>query len=177
MILDLQHARARMVDVHSPVEESPIRKSWTRFEAFLGRRSSPRSLRSSPTRTRLSRLVKARRFLSHTSSESRFRRRACAAANAFSRSERALATRPRSWLASRNRSTRPWDGEHAPYDAIAVGAGGPKVPQALLSQLAIGGRLVIPIGWTMRDAPGSVDVHAAAMHATATNAAQTVCFA
>jgi protein-L-isoaspartate(D-aspartate) O-methyltransferase len=36
--------------------------------------------------------------------------------------------------------------EHAPYDAIAVAAGGPKVPPALLVQLAVGGRLVIPIG-------------------------------
>ena len=36
--------------------------------------------------------------------------------------------------------------EHAPYDAIAVAAGGPKVPEALLDQLAIGGRLVIPVG-------------------------------
>jgi protein-L-isoaspartate(D-aspartate) O-methyltransferase len=36
--------------------------------------------------------------------------------------------------------------EHAPYDAIAVAAGGPEVPRALLSQLTIGGRLVIPVG-------------------------------
>lgn len=36
--------------------------------------------------------------------------------------------------------------EHAPYDAIAVAAGGPKAPPALLSQLAVGGRLVIPVG-------------------------------
>jgi protein-L-isoaspartate(D-aspartate) O-methyltransferase len=36
--------------------------------------------------------------------------------------------------------------EHAPYDAIAVAAGGPEVPPALLEQLAVGGRLVIPIG-------------------------------
>lgn len=36
--------------------------------------------------------------------------------------------------------------EHAPYDAIAVAAGGPRVPKALLSQLAIGGRLVMPVG-------------------------------
>lgn len=36
--------------------------------------------------------------------------------------------------------------EHAPYDAIVVAAGGPEVPQALLDQLADGGRLVIPIG-------------------------------
>jgi protein-L-isoaspartate(D-aspartate) O-methyltransferase len=36
--------------------------------------------------------------------------------------------------------------EHAPYDGIVVAAGGPEVPQALLDQLAAGGRLVIPIG-------------------------------
>ena len=36
--------------------------------------------------------------------------------------------------------------EHAPYDAIAVAAGGPKAPPALLSQLALGGRLIMPIG-------------------------------
>jgi len=36
--------------------------------------------------------------------------------------------------------------EHAPFDAIAVAAGGPKAPPALLAQLAIGGRLVMPIG-------------------------------
>jgi protein-L-isoaspartate(D-aspartate) O-methyltransferase len=36
--------------------------------------------------------------------------------------------------------------EHAPYDGIVVAAGGPRVPQPLLDQLAIGGRLVIPVG-------------------------------
>jgi protein-L-isoaspartate(D-aspartate) O-methyltransferase len=36
--------------------------------------------------------------------------------------------------------------EHAPYDAIVATAGGPAVPPALLEQLAIGGRLVIPVG-------------------------------
>jgi protein-L-isoaspartate(D-aspartate) O-methyltransferase len=36
--------------------------------------------------------------------------------------------------------------EHAPYDAIAVAAGGPRPPPALLAQLAVGGRLVIPVG-------------------------------
>jgi protein-L-isoaspartate(D-aspartate) O-methyltransferase len=34
----------------------------------------------------------------------------------------------------------------APFDAILVSAGGPKVPPALKQQLAIGGRLVIPVG-------------------------------
>jgi protein-L-isoaspartate(D-aspartate) O-methyltransferase len=34
----------------------------------------------------------------------------------------------------------------APYDAIMVTAGAPRVPVDLLAQLAIGGRLVIPIG-------------------------------
>ena len=36
--------------------------------------------------------------------------------------------------------------EHAPYDAIVVAAGGPGVPPALLEQLAVGGRLVMPVG-------------------------------
>ncbi len=40
--------------------------------------------------------------------------------------------------------------EHAPYDAIVVTAGAPKVPQALKDQLAMGGRLVIPTGPTPR---------------------------
>lgn len=36
--------------------------------------------------------------------------------------------------------------EEAPFDAILVAAGGPAVPEALKRQLAIGGRLVIPVG-------------------------------
>lgn len=36
--------------------------------------------------------------------------------------------------------------EHAPYDAIVVTAGAPSVPKPLLEQLAIRGRLVIPVG-------------------------------
>jgi protein-L-isoaspartate(D-aspartate) O-methyltransferase len=35
---------------------------------------------------------------------------------------------------------------HAPYDAIVVTAGAPAIPKALLEQLAVGGRLVIPAG-------------------------------
>src|SRR5260370_12547653 len=41
--------------------------------------------------------------------------------------------------------TRGWP-EAAPFDAILVSAGGPEAPQALKEQLAIGGRLVIPVG-------------------------------
>lgn len=41
--------------------------------------------------------------------------------------------------------------EHAPYEAIVVAAGGPEVPASLREQLAIGGRLVIPVGPTARD--------------------------
>lgn len=40
--------------------------------------------------------------------------------------------------------------EHAPYDAIIVTAGGPDVPRSLLAQLAVGGRLVMPVGRTPR---------------------------
>ena len=36
--------------------------------------------------------------------------------------------------------------EEAPFDAIMVTAGAPEIPQNLLSQLATGGRLVIPVG-------------------------------
>jgi protein-L-isoaspartate(D-aspartate) O-methyltransferase len=34
----------------------------------------------------------------------------------------------------------------APFDAINVAAAGPDVPEALLDQLAEGGRLVMPVG-------------------------------
>src|SRR5438045_5013739 len=37
---------------------------------------------------------------------------------------------------------------HSPYDAILVAAGGPAIPEPLVAQLKIGGRLVIPIGET-----------------------------
>ena len=35
---------------------------------------------------------------------------------------------------------------YAPYDAILVAAGGPEVPEPLLDQLAVGGRMLIPVG-------------------------------
>ena len=58
-------------------------------------------------------------------------------------------------LGYRNVHVRCGDGtlgwpEHAPYDAILVTAGGPRVPKALLHQLAVGGRLVMPVGGATR---------------------------
>jgi protein-L-isoaspartate(D-aspartate) O-methyltransferase len=38
-----------------------------------------------------------------------------------------------------------WE-EFAPYDGIVVTAGGPTVPISLKKQLAVGGKLVIPVG-------------------------------
>jgi len=43
------------------------------------------------------------------------------------------------------KETLGWPDE-APYDAIMVTAGAPRVPADLLAQLAIDGRLVIPVG-------------------------------
>ncbi|MFC2021048.1 protein-L-isoaspartate(D-aspartate) O-methyltransferase [Chloroflexota bacterium] len=43
------------------------------------------------------------------------------------------------------RETLGWP-EEAPYDAIIATAGAPRVPPEFLAQLAIGGRLVIPVG-------------------------------
>ena len=50
-----------------------------------------------------------------------------------------------------NVAVRIGDGSHglpaeAPFDAILVSAGGPEVPGALKAQLAVGGRLIIPVG-------------------------------
>lgn len=36
--------------------------------------------------------------------------------------------------------------EGAPYDAIVVTAGSPKIPQPLIAQLKLGGKMVIPVG-------------------------------
>lgn len=35
---------------------------------------------------------------------------------------------------------------HGPYDAILVAAGGPVVPEPLVAQLKVGGRLIVPVG-------------------------------
>jgi protein-L-isoaspartate(D-aspartate) O-methyltransferase len=45
--------------------------------------------------------------------------------------------------------TQGWP-EAAPFDAILVTAGGPQVPPSLREQLAIGGRMVIPVGHDQR---------------------------
>jgi len=54
-------------------------------------------------------------------------------------------------LGFHNATIKSFDGtigwsEHAPYDGILVAAGGPSVPEPLLAQLGLGGRMVIPIG-------------------------------
>lgn len=43
-----------------------------------------------------------------------------------------------------------WDGwaEHAPYDAIIVTAAPDEIPRALIQQLKVGGRIIIPVGST-----------------------------
>jgi len=41
--------------------------------------------------------------------------------------------------------TTGWNDE-SPFDAIIVTAGGPHIPQHLIDQLAVGGRMVIPVG-------------------------------
>jgi protein-L-isoaspartate(D-aspartate) O-methyltransferase len=63
--------------------------------------------------------------------------------------ERARATLAR--LGYRNVHVRTGNGylgwpEHAPYDAILVTAAPEEVPPALVEQLAVGGRMVIPVG-------------------------------
>jgi protein-L-isoaspartate(D-aspartate) O-methyltransferase len=40
-------------------------------------------------------------------------------------------------------------GANAPYDGVLVAAGGPAIPEPLVTQLKIGGRLVVPVGATL----------------------------
>ena len=66
----------------------------------------------------------------------------------------ALAARARQVLADTgydNVTVDSFDGsggwpQHAPYDVIIVSAGAPRIPALLVSELAEGGRLVIPVG-------------------------------
>lgn len=56
-------------------------------------------------------------------------------------------------LGIHNATVKAFDGTlgwnaHAPYDGVLVAAGGPQVPEPLVAQLKIGGRLVIPTGET-----------------------------
>ena len=56
-------------------------------------------------------------------------------------------------LGYRNVEVRTGDGtlgwrEQAPFDAVIATAGGPRIPDTLREQLAIGGRLVMPVGET-----------------------------
>lgn len=59
-------------------------------------------------------------------------------------------------LGYRNVTARVGDGyqgweEEAPFDAIIVTAAPDHVPEPLLSQLAVGGRMIIPVGMDMQD--------------------------
>ena len=47
---------------------------------------------------------------------------------------------------------------NAPYDAILVAAGGPVIPEPLVAQFKIGGRLVVPVGES-RESQRLVRVH------------------
>ncbi|PYS43386.1 MAG: protein-L-isoaspartate O-methyltransferase [Acidobacteria bacterium] len=56
-------------------------------------------------------------------------------------------------LGIHNATVKAFDGTlgwnaHSPYDGVLVAAGGPQVPEPLVAQLKIGGRLVIPTGET-----------------------------
>ncbi|MBV6497277.1 MAG: Protein-L-isoaspartate O-methyltransferase [Pyrinomonadaceae bacterium] len=46
--------------------------------------------------------------------------------------------------------TKGWDAYH-PFDAILVAAGSPEIPAPLVSQLKVGGKLVIPVGGSRED--------------------------
>ena len=49
--------------------------------------------------------------------------------------------------------------ESAPYDRIIVTAGGPDIPKRLLNQLAIGGKMIIPVGDRISQTMKIIDKH------------------
>ena len=56
--------------------------------------------------------------------------------------------------------------DHAPFDAITVGAASPKIPDALFYQLRDGGRMILPVGsseaqelWLVRKEQGDQHIH------------------
>ena len=58
-------------------------------------------------------------------------------------------------LGIRNVSIKVFDGsygwsDHAPYDGIVVAAAAPEIPEPLVAQLKVAGRLVVPVGSTAR---------------------------
>lgn len=58
-------------------------------------------------------------------------------------------------LGLRNVSIKVFDGsygwsDHAPYDGIVVAAAAPEVPEPLLAQLKVAGRMVVPVGTAAR---------------------------
>lgn len=80
-----------------------------------------------------------------------------------------LATQARKLLAAEGHAARVQgrfgDGyagwpEHAPFDAVLVTAAAPRIPQPLLDQLRLGGRLVIPVG----DERQVLEVHRRTQH-------------
>jgi protein-L-isoaspartate(D-aspartate) O-methyltransferase len=41
--------------------------------------------------------------------------------------------------------------EKAPFDAILIAAAPPRVPEPLVEQLAVGGRMILPVGETFQE--------------------------
>jgi protein-L-isoaspartate(D-aspartate) O-methyltransferase len=64
---------------------------------------------------------------------------------AYEAEQRLMALRFSNVVIKAGDGTNGWDA-YMPYDAILVAAGGPEIPEPLVKQLKMGGRLVIPVG-------------------------------